>query len=653
MQEPQLVDNEWLTKHSASTLNRLLPRLESRYAGQVDPDEWEGFVDRLRRYFDRLFYCLHRLYGSQYDFFYHLENILSSATEMWLKRSPELKALDALRETDPHWYQSHRMMGAMCYADLFAGNLKGLIDHVPYLTDLGVAYLHLMPLFKTPEGDNDGGYAVSSYREVNPELGTMEDLEQLTAELRHRGISLCLDFVFNHTSDEHEWAQRALDGDPEYQDYYRMFSDRSMPDAYERSIAAVFPDEHPGCFTYRNRIRKWVWTSFYNFQWDLNYENPVVFNSMMEEMLFLANRGVEVLRLDAVAFCWKRLGTGCQNLPEAHIIVQAFNALKSIVAPAMVFKSEAIVHPDEVREYIGEDECELSYNPQLMALLWEALATRDTRALRHAMHKRFDIPTGCSWVNYVRCHDDIGWGFADDDIEAIGFEPAEHRKFLTRFYTGKFEGSFARGAPFQEDPAGQARVSGACASLTGLEKGITEDDPKEIDLAVRKILLLHGVIMTIGGIPLVYLGDEIGALNDYTYEEDPEKIGDSRWLHRSPFDWEKAEERHEPNTIPGRIYHGLTRIIQLRQQNLAFTRAETEIVNPGNDHVFGYFRSHENHNVLVLGNFSEREQTIEAWRLRQLGLRKTNIDLVSGKTIVAARELVMAPYQFMVLSRFV
>lgn len=645
-------DNAWHKQHADASLKRLLPRLEPLFADQVDADEWQGYVQRLQVYFPALFECLHQLYGKQYDFFYHLESILASATAMWISRPAELKALDALRETYPYWYQSNRMLGAMCYVDLFAQDLSGLRERIPYLTELGVNYLHLMPLFKVPQGDNDGGYAVSSYRELEPRLGTITELAELTSELRHHGISLCLDFVFNHTSDEHEWARQAQAGDADYQAYYRLFPDRALPDAYERSMSPVFPDEHPGSFTYRNRLKKWVWTTFHNYQWDLNYENPVVFNRMLEEMLFLANQGVEILRLDAVAFVWKRLGTSCQNLPEAHIIIRAFNALVRIAAPAMVFKSEAIVHPDEVRKYVSEAECQLSYNPQLMALLWNSLATRKIKLLKHAMERRFAIPDGCAWVNYVRCHDDIGFAFSDDDVLDLGLEPGAHRRFLTEFFTGRFPGSFARGMPFQENPAtGEARISGTCASLTGLEKGLHSQDEAEIEFAVQRILLIHGVILTLGGIPLIYLGDEIGMLNDYSYEQDPDKIGDTRWLHRAAFDWARAEERRESGAIPGRIYQGLLRLVQIRQQNPAFDRAETEIVDSGNEHVFGYFRTNGDHSVLVLANFSEVPQMIEGRRLRLLGLRKSVVDLVAGRTIVAAHALELEPYDFMVLAR--
>jgi len=639
-----------LERHSNESLRRLIPRLETRFAGEVDEGEWQAYLQRINTHFPRLFKLLHRLYGGEYDFFYYLEDILATATHMWASRPAELKALDVMREADPHWYQSHRMIGAMCYVDLFAGDLAGLRERIPYFTELGVTYLHLMPLFKSPEGDNDGGYAVSSYRDVDPPLGTMDELAQLATELRHHGISLVLDFVFNHTSDEHDWAKRALAGDPEYQEYYRMFPDRQQPDAIERTVRAIFPDEHPGCFTYRSRIRKWVWTTFHNYQWDLNYENPAVFSGMAADMLFLANQGVEVLRLDAVAFLWKRLGTSCENLLEAHVLIQAFNAVFKIAAPALEFKSEAIVHPDEVAKYISEDECPLSYNPNLMALLWNTLATRDVRLMQTSLKKRFSLPPGCAWVNYIRCHDDIGWAFSNEDAMTLNIKPHDHRRFLTDFYIGRFPGSFARGLPFQEDPVtGDARISGTTASLCGLEKAQDEGDSDEQELAIRRILLLHGIIYTIGGIPLLYVGDELGMMNDYQYTQSPEMDGDSRWVHRPAFDWQRAELRKDPQSAAGRIYLGLLRLAQIRQQNLAFTRADTQIMDAGNDQVFGYFRQHEDQNILVLANFSERQQIVAAKRLRLLGMRKTLTDVLAGKTVVATQQLVIEPYQLMVL----
>ena len=642
----------WLVDAADTALRRLLPRLEARFREGVDDDDWEGYVARVERHFIRLFARLHALYGGRWDFFWHLESILGSATTMWIDRPEELKALDARREGDPDWYTAPRMVGASCYVDLFAGDLEGLQKRIPYLSELGITCLHLMPLLDVSHQDNDGGYAVRDYRKVAEELGTMDDLRKLATDLRDRGISLVLDFVFNHTSDEHEWARRAQEGDARYEAYYRVFPDREMPDAYEASLPEVFAEDHPGAFTYHPAMRKWVWTTFHTYQWDLNYENPEVFNRMAEEMLFLANQGVEVLRLDAVAFLWKRVGTSCQNLPEAHILIQAFNALAAIVAPAMVLKSEAIVHPDEVRKYIGPEECPLSYNPELMALLWDALATRDVRALRRATSDAFQLPWGCAWVNYLRCHDDIGWAFSDEDVASFGFDPDAHRRFLTRFYTGRFEGSFARGQPFQEDPVtGQARVSGTLASLAGVERALECGNEAELELSLRRVLLLKGVLVTLTGIPLIYLGDEIGMLNDHGYEDDPVKAGDTRWLHRAPFDWDRAEERDDPDTVPGRIFHGILKLIRLRTQTPAFLRSATEIADTGNDHVFGFLRSAGGHTAFVLANFSELPQEVEARRLRRQGLRKSVLDLYTGRRLTAAHKLTLEPYQFMVLSR--
>jgi len=643
-------DSNWNTKQASSSLARLLPLLSERYENKVEEAEWQGYLERLNRHFPRLFGLVHQLYGKEYDFFYHLAEILNTATKAWINRPPELKALDAIRENDPTWYQSNRMLGAVCYVDLYAGDLKKMKEKIPYMKELGATYLHLMPIFKTPEGDNDGGYAVSSYREVNPELGTMDDLKDLAGEMRNHGISLVLDFVFNHTADDHEWAIKSNAGEEEFQNYYRMFPDRTIPDQYEKTITPVFQDDHPGCFTYRSRIKKWVWTTFHNYQWDLNYENPVVFNRMADEMLFLANQGVEILRLDAVAFIWKKMGTSCENLPEAHIIIQAFNAIMKIVAPSFLFKSEAIVHPDEVNKYISEDECQISYNPQMMALLWESLATEKIILLRHALEKRFTIPKNCMWVNYIRSHDDIGWSFSNEDALDLKINPDEHRRFLSQFYTGRYPGSFAKGLPFQEDPnTKQGRVSGTTASLAGLEQALEEKDGKKIELAISRIHLLHGVILTMGGIPLIYIGDGIGTLNDYDYEKSPEKIGDTRWIHRTKFDWEKLNERSDTDSVTGRLINGLLRLLQLREKTLALSGSDTEFIDFENEHILAYFRHYENNSVFILANFSDKEQNIAGNRLRQLGLSKTVTDVVAGKTIIAAKNLTIEPYQFMML----
>ena len=634
-----------IAQQAEITMARLWPRIEEEFAG-APPKEWAVFKARLDRHFPRLFRLLVSLYGTQYDFYYHLEDILSTAARMWLERPAELKTLDAEREADPLWFQSERMIGGVCYVELFAGDLEGLRDKIPYFKELGLIYLHLMPLFKAPEGNNDGGYAVSSYREVDPSLGTMEELSRLAAELRHNGISLVLDFVFNHTSDEHEWARRAREGDPAYADYYYIFPDRTVPDAYQRTLREIFPDQRPGSFTYRPDMGKWVWTTFNSFQWDLNYSNPAVFNSMAGEMLQLANRGAEILRLDALAFVWKEMGTDCENRPEAHLLIQAFNAVARIAAPALLFKSEAIVHPDRVVEYIGEDECQLSYNPLLMALLWETLATREVSLLTLSMREKFKIGACCAWVNYVRSHDDIGWTFDDAAASRLDIDGYWHRRFLNDFYTGRYKGSFARGLPFGENPrTGDSRISGTCASLSGLESAMVSHDPAMVDLAVGRILLLYSIVASIGGIPLIYLGDEVGTLNDYSYRDDPAKAADSRWVHRPATNWARMDKAKQ-----GRIYKGITHLLDVRRATPAFADGGMEVVDTGNPHVFSFVRHHEAGRVLVLANFSEREQIIAANEVRLYGLGYNFRELVTGEDVRLEEKIKLEPYRFMWLA---
>jgi glycosidase len=617
-----------LEHQSQKSLQRILPRVEMALKKNIskDPQGWLQFTTRLQKHFPDLFKLYFEIYHEQYDFFFHLEDLLISLASAWFARPADLRELDKAREKNPLWFQSNQMLGGVCYVDLFAADLEGLKSKIPYFKELGITYLHLMPLFKAPENENDGGYAVSSYREVYPPLGTMKQLAALAREFRQAGISLVVDLVFNHTSDEHLWAERAKAGDEDYMDFYRIFPTREMPDRYEQNLRDIFPEEHPGAFTFFPELFNggggWVWTTFHSYQWDLNYANPAVFNRMAEEMLFLANQGVEVLRLDAVAFIWKQLGTGCENLPEAHILIKAFNAVTQIAAPALLFKSEAIVHPDDVVKYISPDECQISYNPLLMALLWNSLATRQTNLLSQALGTRFKINPETAWVNYVRVHDDIGWTFSDEDAAQFGINGKDHRRFLNEFYRGRFGGSFSRGLPFQENPfTGDCRISGTCASLAGLEKAMHEEGANEVELAIRRILLIHGVILTVGGIPLIYLGDEIGTLNDYTYRDDPAHERDSRWVHRPLADWKKYAKRNDTNAVEGRVFQGLKMLIKMRKQHEAFAGGELEIIPTENEHVLGFMRTHAGRRAVIFANFSETAQIIAARILEQYSIQ--------------------------------
>jgi amylosucrase/maltose alpha-D-glucosyltransferase/alpha-amylase len=625
------------------SLERVLPRVRAVLS---DADQ-AVFVPRLRQHFPALFGLLTELYGQHYDFFYHLQQIVETLAGAFKARSAQLRRLDDERLAAPHWYQRRGMLGYVLYVDLFNESLSGVREKIGYLKQLGVTYLHLMPLFKAPEANSDGGYAISDFRAVNPRLGTMDELRALAEELRAQGISLVLDFVFNHTSDEHEWAQKALAGDKRYQKFYFMFPDRTLPDQYQPMLREIFPEQAPGAFTYLPKTGQWVWTTFNTFQWDLNYGNPDLFCAMLGEMLFLANQGVEVLRLDAVAFIWKQLGTPCENLPQVHTIIQAYNACARISAPALLFKSEAIVHPDDVVSYISVVESPISYNPTYMALLWEAAATRDVSLLRYAMERRFGLPEGCAWVNYIRCHDDIGWSFADEDARALGIDGFGHRQFLNQFYTGRFEGSHARGLPFNYNPINQdMRICGSAASLAGLERGLMDGRLDWVKAAVDRLVMMHGVMIAAGGIPLIYSGDEIAQLNDYRFQQDPHKAGDERWVHRAPFDWGRlAEAERRPESPHGQVLARVMRLVRLRAQHDAFDGVETYFFDSGSRHILTFARAGR---VVVVANFSDHAQTLP-WRAlhRVWGMPNRASELISGEVLDVHAPLTLPPLGLM------
>jgi amylosucrase len=635
------------------SLRRIRPKISEKINAaadfRLDAAQLSETLDaRLQVHWPRLFSLLYRLYGEHYDFFYYLERILLTAIDSWLERPEDLRQLDLRRENDPDWYLSERMVGGSLYVDLFSEDLNQLRDKIPYLKDLGLTYVHLMPLFKDREGNSDGGYAISDYRSVDSSLGTMEDLRSLAHDFRAVGISLVIDFVFNHTADDHEWAIRAQEGDREYLNYYYTYSDRTIPDQYERSLREIFPTVRRGNFTWHEGMQRWVWTTFNSFQWDLKYANPEVFRAMAEEMLFLANTGVEILRLDAVAFIWKQMGTSCENLPEAHLLIQAFNALCRIAAPGLAFKSEAIVHPDEVVKYISPQECQISYNPTLMALLWEAIATRETKLLKQSVSHRQHLQPGTVWINYLRSHDDIGWSFDDGDAWAVGINPDDHRKFLNRFYTGMFKGSFAVGVPFQHNvDTGDMRVSGTMASLAGLEQALVSKKPILIEMALRRIHMLYGVLASIGGIPLIFLGEEWGMLNDYNYWADREKKDDSRWVHRPKMDWSMLQELKQEGSARARIFLEMQHLFEIRKNCPALTGSQMCLLHTENPHVISYLRWNEGHRLVVVANFADSEQTVNLHKLRSEGLAHFFKDIFSGRTVSTRDTLDLQPYELL------
>ncbi|MCA9867443.1 MAG: DUF3459 domain-containing protein [Anaerolineales bacterium] len=623
----------------------------------LEPLAGDIFRTRVELYWADVLRPLRRLYGEREDFDEWAERLLEIVARGYADRPPELRLMDLRRQGEPDWFQQPDMLGYVIYADRFAGDLRGVGEHISYLKEMGVTYLHLMPLLKPRTGANDGGYAVADYRAVNPSLGTMADLSHLAAELRAKGISLCIDLVCNHTAKEHEWARRAVAGDSVYQDYYLMYPDRLIPDAFEKTLPEVFPDFKPGNFTYYEDIDRWVWTTFNEYQWDLNYANPAVLAEMVDIILFLANQGVEILRLDAVAFMWKRLGTDSQNQPEAHDILQVFRALSRIAAPGLLLKAEAIVSPPKLIPYLGRGEatnkeCELAYHNVYMVLLWSSLAERRVVLMTRALQNMPPIPTGAAWVTYVRCHDDIGWAVTDEDAADVGLSGAAHRAFLSEFYSGRFPDAFARGATFQFNPrTNDRRISGSCGSLAGLERALQSKDAAQTEQAIRRILLLYNLIFAFGGIPLIYMGDEIGLLNDPSYRDDPERRDDNRWMHRPAMDWERAAERGDWWSVAGRIFQGMRRMLAVRRRTAAFhAQAGAFAVWTHNEAVFGLLRDSPRGRVLVLANFSERPQTVPGYRLHEMYFSGRLIDRLTGVVVESAAGITLEGYEVLWLT---
>ena len=624
----------------------------------------------LRHFYTRLganFYAIHSLfvtlYGHRDDFKLQLLRLVETMARGYIDRSPDLESLDMLREDDYNWFLSQKWVGMAVYSNGFAENLPDLVSKISYFQELGINMVHILPILMCPSGKSDGGYAISDFRQIDDRVGTLEDLRNIADEFRKREILLVLDIVLNHTSDEHEWARRAVAGEQQYQDYYHVFDDRDIPDVFEQSMPEVFPESDPGNFTWNGEMGKWVMTVFHDYQWDLNYSNPAVFIEMLDVLLFWANQGVDVLRLDAVAFLWKKLGTTCQNERKAHLILQLMKDCCQVTAPGVLFIAEAIVAPTEITKYFGEDavvakECEIAYNATLMALLWDAVATRNTRLLCQGLKSLPNKLERATWLNYVRCHDDIGFGFDDSDIEQVGYDPRAHRRFLIDYFKGDFD-AIPRGLTFMpNDTTGDARICGSLASLVGLESALESKDRQLIATAISRILLMHGIILSFGGIPLINNGDALGVLNYYSFYADPSKCNDTRWVHRPKIDWSKAELRRKQGTVEHTIFSAIKKMIAIRKEISAFADFNNRQILPlENDHLLAFARTNHlrpSELVLVVANFNDQPRFFDLDRLVPSVFSSHDglVDLHSGRRpSQSGSRIVLQAYQFYWLTK--
>ena len=598
------------------------------------------FAQRMEKHQDELRWLYMELYGN--DAMY--AELCEQMHDYYLKRSTELKKRDIKKEKNPDWFKEKEMLGMMLYIDNFAGNLKGVEKKLAYLKECNVNCLHLMPFLDTPKGKSDGGYAVADFRKVRPDLGTMKDLARLTEKCHENGMNVCMDFVMNHTSEEHEWAKRARAGEGEYMSRYFFYDNGDIPARYEETVPQVFPTTAPGNFTWLPEIGHYVLTTFYPYQWDLNYRNPRVFNEMMYNFLFLANQGMDIIRIDAVPYIWKELGTSCRNLKEVHTIVRMMRMIAEIVCPSVILLGEVVMEPEKVVPYFGtveKPECHMLYNVTTMATTWNSIATRDIRLLKKQMDIVSRLPKQYTFLNYLRCHDDIGWGLDFDTLKQWGMEEPSHKRYLNDYFTGKVADSISRGELYNDDPVTQdARFCGTTASMCGIEAAGFEGNAEKMQTAIQEDLMLHAYMLTQSGIPMLYSGDELGQVNDYSYKDDAEKASDSRYLHRGAFLWELADKRKDLSTVQGQLFQMLNQLEQIRRQENVFSQeAEVYTYDVHNDSILGILREYKGERFIALFNFSESEQT--AW-MQEEGIFR---NLVNGE-IVEVKDPVLKGYEF-------
>lgn len=606
----------------------------------------EIFEGRLKKHYDELKWLYMELYDNE-DMF---QELCEQLYVFYQHRHAELKTMDLEREMNQNWYKNNDMLGMMFYIDNFAGTMNGVADKLEYLEQCNVNYIHLMPFLETPEGRSDGGYAVSDFRKVQENLGTMEDLGNLTKSCHKKHINVCMDFVMNHTSEDHEWAKRARRGEQEYRDRYFFFPDYTIPEQYERTVPQVFPTAAPGNFTWLEDAGQFVMTTFYPYQWDLDYRNPVVFNEMMYNFLFLANQGIDIIRLDAVPYIWKELYTPCRNLPQVHTLVRMMRMIGEIVCPGVLLLGEVVMEPEKVVPYFGtveKPECHMLYNVTTMATTWHTVATRDVRLLKEQLDTVNHLPNEYVFLNYLRCHDDIGWGLDYGKLQMEGISEYSHKKYLNDYFQGYRGYSNSRGELYNDDPVtGDARFCATTASMCGVEKAVFEQDEIATRKAIQLDVMLHAYLFMQSGIPVLYSGDEIGQLNDYTYKEDPHKVEDSRYIHRGAMDWKQVEKISDTESIPGAIFQSLDRLEHIRKNEQVFvTTADTWTLETWDPSILCIVRAHEGEKIIGLFNFSEHDKT--AWINEEDGEYE---DMISGN-IMEAKGVDIPGYGFYYLKR--
>lgn len=599
---------------------------------------------------ERLSSNLQALYGGRHDVPAVLEKMLEVFIAKGLERPDELKLLDAARAHDPNWFSSNKSIASTLYVDRHCGTLSGLEKEIGYFKLMNINMLHLMPtIYKTPEKDNDGGYAISDFRALNPAIGTMDELRDLFGTMRKHGISPIMDVTINHVADDHEWAQAAKKGDPERLAHFFVMNEAEKNE-YDKDLPPMFPDIRAGSFTKNDDVGGFVLTSFMSTQWDLNYSNPKTLLAMTDELLFILNQGAEVLRMDAVPHIWKKKGTGCKGLPETQDIVGIFNTMSKIAAPGAILLSETIDVPEMTKRYLGPDKCQMGYNVMTLTHLWDSLVHEDASFMAETLKRHADTPEGTALLNMARTHDNAPFAFDPGAAGALGIDIKQRHESLGDFFFGDH---YAKAVPFNaSDKSGYVSVSGTMGSLTGLEKAIETGDTEQADAAIKRIRLLNGLLLSLPGVPMLNLtgGDDRGQINDYSFMKDEIQSKDSRWVHRVKRDVDFKTKSSLEVEVMGHVFSDTVDLNRARTEMPAFGAGPMQVIDTGKPPVLAFARENEQQKVVVLANFSPTPQKVDAGHLHAHGMTDDVVDKIGPQKdqvqqIGAGIEL--APYQCM------
>ncbi len=471
------------------------------------------------------------------------------------------------------------------------GDFAGLTERLDYLQDLGVTALWLLPFYPSP--GRDDGYDISDYRRINPDFGTMKDFRRFMLEAKRRGLRVITELVINHTSDQHPWFKRARRSRPgtDARNWY-VWSDTDQKYAGTRII---FSDTEKSNWTFDQEAGAYYWHRFFSHQPDLNFDNPRVLWAIVQVMRRWLDMGVDGFRLDAIPYLCEREGTNNENLPETHAIIKKIREELDAYAPGKLLLAEANQWPEDVSAYFGTgDECHMAYHFPLMPRIYMAIAQEDRFPITDILRQTPDIPANCQWALFLRNHDELTLEMVTDS----------ERDYLWSTYAA--------------DP--RAR----------LNLGIRRRLATLMDNDRRKLELMHSLLLSLPGTPIIYYGDEIG-MGDNIY------LGDRNGV-RTPMQWTSDRNGGFSRCDPARLYlpvimdpvygytavnveaqaHSLSsplswmkRLIAVRKTSKVFGRGSLTFVRPANRSVFVYVRQYENEAILCVANLSRSAQAAE------------------------------------------